>query len=331
MKYPLLTFLIAPIDPCSQRKELNGLIEDCFKIATVQVKYQLSKLHKPGIMGDLTAKDIAVDAIASLFTPAEDGLIYHLNGILTNWSPPVESEEQARFMLLSVLSKRVKQHIHSMMRESDPFFAKILDSLNYHINKEKIIKSEKLKVCYISRVDPAKYTVDYNSYEDLLSIQANYFTIKHLLIGDILTLLESDGGNPVAIPLLALAKRIKEVNLAYENPIITCHATETDYDIDRLTSTVQHTVIEKLRNSYLQKGKLTKNESRMIESALEEIMSDLRDGGVRTGLYHYIEIIDNSISREIYKEKYHNILEYLLKVMKKELVHLLSVKNELSE
>lgn len=331
VKYHLLTLLTSPVNPYSQRQELNSLIEDCFKIATVQVKYQLSKLHKPGIMGDLTAKDIAIDAIAPLFTPAADGLIYHLTGILATWSPSIESEEQARFMLISVLSHRVKQHIHSMMRESDPFFAKILDSLNYHIKKEKLIKSEKLKVCYISVDDPAKCTLDYNTYEDLLTLQATYFTIKHLSIGDILTLLESNGGDPVAIPLLALAKRIKEVNLAYENPIITCQATETDYDIEHLSSKAQDTIIEKLRHSYLGKGKLSENESRMIESALKEMMADLKDGGVKTGLYHYIESIDNSISQEMYKQKYHNILEYLLKVMKKELVHLLSVKNEFSE
>ncbi len=331
VKYHILKLLTSPVDPHSQRRELNSLIEDCFKIATVQVKYQLSKLHKPGIMGDLTAKDIAIDAIAPLFTPAEDGLIYHLTGILATWSPSVESEEQARFMLISVLSHRVRQHINSMMRESDPFFAKILDSLNYHIKKEKLIKSEKLKVSYISIDDPAKCTVDYKTYEDLLNLKATCFTIKHISIVDILSQLEENEGDPVAIPLLALAKRIKEVNLAFENPIITCQATETEYDIERLSSTAQHTVFEKLRYSYLEKGKLSENESLMIESALREIMSDLKDGGVKTGLYHYIELIDNSITLEIYKLKYHNILEYLLKVMKKELVHLLSVKNELSE
>lgn len=322
--------LASPIDPATQRKELNGLIEECFKLATVQVRYQMAKLHKPGIMGDLSAKDIAVDAIAPLFTPASDGFIRHLNDIFSDWSPPVQSEEQAHFMLISVLSHRVKQHIHTMMRESDPFFAKILDSLNYHIKKERLVKTEKLKVCYITLADPVGLEMVYCGYEDLLEIHATHFSIKHISISEILHQLKMDD-KPAAIPLLALAKRIKEVNLSYENPVITCHRTETEFDVDSLSSLARRVVMEKLKHSYLDKGKLSAQESSLMESAIGEMLVDLKDGGIKPGLYHYIEMVDNTICPEVYKQKYHNILEYLLKVLKKELAHLLSVRHELSE
>ena len=322
--------LASPIDPASQRKELNYLIEECFKLATVQVRYQMAKLHKPGIMGDLSAKDIAVDAIAPLFTPADDGFIRHLHDVFCGWSPTVVSEEQAQFMLVSVLSHRVKQHIHTMMRESDPFFAKILDSLNYHIKKERLVKTEKLKVCYISDAENAESEITYFGYEDLLTIQATLFSIKHISISSILLQLKKDD-QPAAIPLLALAKRIKEVNLSYENPVITCHKTETEFDVHSLSATAKKTVLEKLRHSYLDKGKLNHQEADLIERAIAEMLSDLKDGGIKPGLYHYFEMIDSSICPEVYKQKYHNILEYLLKVLKKELAQLLLVRHEMSE
>jgi len=322
--------LASPIDPVTQRKELNSLIEECFKLATVQVRYQMSKLHKPGIMGDLSAKDIAVDAIAPLFTPADDGFISHLHDVFTGWSPPVISEEQAQFMLVSVLAHRVKQHINTMMRESDPFFAKILDSLNYHIKKEKLIKTEKLRVCYISLSDHAGSDIAYCGYEDLLSIQATLFSIKHISISEILhQLMKND--QPAAIPLLALAKRIKEVNLSHENPVITCHKTETEFDVESLSTSAKKVVFEKLKHSYLDKGKLNHREADLMERAIAEMLSDLKDGGIKPGLYHYVEMIDSTICPEIYKQKYHNILEYLLKVLKKELAQLLSVRHEVSE
>lgn len=330
MKYHLLGLLASPIDPATQRRELNNLIEECFKLATVQVRYQMAKLHKPGIMGDLSAKDIAVDAIAPLFTPASDGFIRHLNDIFSDWSPPVQSEEQARFMLISILSHRVKQHIQQMMRESDPFFAKILDSLNYHIKKEGLIKSEKLKVCYISKNDLADGDVSYLAYEDLLKLPGTLFAIKHISIGKILSRIRKDE-KEAAIPLLALAKRIKEVNLSYENPVITCHKTETEFDVDSLSVSATRAVLEKLRHSYLDKGKLDQREANLMERAIAEMMNDLKDGGIKPGLYHYIEMVDSTICPEIYKQRYHNILEYLLKVLKKELAHLLSVRLELSE
>ena len=331
MKYCLLKLLVSPVDPITQRSELNLLIEECFKIATVQVKYQIIKLHKPGIMGDLTAKDIAIDAIAPLFTPSSDGLIHQLAGVCSGWTPPVTSEEQAGFMLISVVAHRVKQHIHTMMRESDPFFAKILDSLYYHIKKEKLIKSERLRVCYVSQLDPAKFDIEYFSYEDLLKLHSDIFTIKHISVGGIISQLTGDDNKPAAVPLFALAKRVKEVNLAYENPVIVCQATDTEYDIERLSSSAKQRVIEKLTHSYLQKGKLTESEALLIEKALNDMLTDMKDGGIRTGLYHYIEELDNNISIEVYKQKYHNILEYLLKILKKEIAHFLAVKSELSE
>lgn len=321
--YPLVS---TPLDPKDQRKEVNALIEECFKIATVQVRFQLSKLHKPGIMGDLTARDIAVDAIAPLFTPASDGLIYHISDVVSGWVPPVQCEEQARFVLISVIARRVRQHIHSLMRESDPFFAKVLDSLNYHIRKEKLRKSEKLHVCYISAEDPDRVSLDYFQYEDLLKLNSSLFNIKNISVGAIIAELGCDEKVEAAIPLLALAKRIKEVNLSFENPVLVCGETETDYDIEAVSSTAMMHVLDKLQFSYLNKEKLTIHEGMMIEKALGEIVFDLKDGGIKPGLYHYIEMIDSSITQETYKSRYHNILEYLVKVMRKELQHLLAVK-----
>lgn len=330
MKYHLLGLLASPIDPATQRKELNGLIEECFKLATVHVRYQMSKLHKPGIMGDLTAKDIAVDAIAPLFTPAPDGFIRHLSESFHGWNPPVKSEEDAHFMLISILSHRVKQHIQIMMRESDPFFAKILDSLNYHIKKEGLIKTEKLKVCYISLTGSKDGEMEYCAYDDLLKLPGTMFAIRHISIGKILSQIRKDE-RPAAIPLLALAKRIKEVNLSFENPVITCHKTETDYDVDSLSDLAKKAVYQKLRHSYLDKGKLNGHETVLMERAIAEMLLDLRDGGIKPGLYHYIEMIDGSICPETFKQRYHNILEYLFRVLKKELAQLLSVRHELSE
>jgi len=326
VKYNLIVLFASPIDPAAQRKELNALIEECFKIATVQVRFQLSKLHKPGIAGDLSAKDIAVDAIAPLFTPASDGLIYHISDVLSVWEPAIQSEEQARFALISVIARRVKQHTHTLMRESDPFFAKILDSLNYHIKKEKLHKSEKLSVCYISKDDPSKVSLDYFHYDDLLKLSSSAFNIRHISVGGIIEELESDNEAPAAIPILALAKRVKEINLSFENPVLVCRETETDYDIEALSSTAMKHVLDKLRFSYLRKEKLSESEGLIIEKALGEIVFDLKDGGIKPGLYHYIEMIDNSINPEIYKSKYHNILEYLVKLMRKEFQHLLAVK-----
>lgn len=327
MKHSIIPLLSTPIDPVLNRVELNSLIEDCFKLTTVQVRYQISKIHKPGIMGDLTAKDIAIDAIAPLFTPANDGLIHHLSNSFIDWSPPITNEEQAKFMLVSVLAHRVKQHLHNLMRENDPFFARILDSLNYYIKKEKLIKIEKLKVCYISVENPVLGDFRYLDYTHLSSAPSVLFNAKKLNIKAILDELTGINEEAVAIPLLALARRIKEVNLNIDRPVIYCNETETEYDIDCLTKTAYHKVLEKLQISYVSKGKLSSDEAGMIEKALVEMLSDIKDGGVKPGLFHYFQIFNEDMPHEVYKSRYHNILEYLLKVLKLELSQMLAPKS----
>jgi len=306
--------------------ELNHLIEDCFKIATAQVRYQISKIHKPGIMGDLTAKDIAIDAIATLFTPEDDGLIHHLSSSFITWSPPITNEDEARFMLISVLAQKVKQHMHNLMRQNDPFFARILDSLYYHIKKEQLLKSEKLKVCYISKESMDSTNFRYLAYSDLAALPSWLFNAKKLNITAILRELSENDEDMVAIPLLALARRIKEVNINLEKSVIYCNETETEYDIDCLTQTAHHKVLEKLQTSYVSKGKLSVEEAGMIEKALVEMLTDIKDGGIKPGLFHYLQMINEDIPHEVYHSKYHNILEYLLKVLKRELFNLLSTK-----
>lgn len=54
---------------------------------------------------------------------------------------------------------------------------------------------------------------------------------------------------------------------------------------------------------------------------------DLKNGGVNPGLFKYIEPYINNLSKEEYQLKYHNILEYLLKLMKNKIGEMLRVSN----
>ena len=44
--------------------------------------------------------------------------------------------------------------------------------------------------------------------------------------------------------------------------------------------------------------------------------NDLLDGGINPGMYEYFILYINNLEKEFYLNNYHNIIEYLVKVMK---------------
>ena len=55
------------------------------------------------------------------------------------------------------------------------------------------------------------------------------------------------------------------------------------------------------------------------KSSLEDLAKDLKDGGIAPGLYKYVLANYPGLDEQLYKEKYHNIIEYLLKVLKQQI------------
>ena len=71
-----------------------------------------------------------------------------------------------------------------------------------------------------------------------------------------------------------------------------------------------------LIDSYYKKGKISEIEVQAYTKTLQDLAEDLKNGGINPGLFKYFRKHMNSISEEIYLKKYHNKLEYLLKIMR---------------
>jgi len=90
-------------------------------------------------------------------------------------------------------------------------------------------------------------------------------------------------------------------------------------EINEAIETSLQFINSKLILSYLEKGKLCENECQHLIAGLKDIVQDLRDGGMNPGLYEYLEPHFNSLSKQVYQEKYHNIFEYMAKTLKSKL------------
>ena len=86
--------------------------------------------------------------------------------------------------------------------------------------------------------------------------------------------------------------------------------------MDELVNLALESALKKLENSYTAKSKLNELESNSLRSALTDISEDMKNGGINPGLYEYLSPYINDLSKEAYKDNYHNILEYLIKVTK---------------
>jgi len=117
------------------QSSISRLVEITYKIALAHLRYNHRKFSKIFLIEELTQESVAVSAITPLFCKdsAEQGLpiIKEFN----SWQPPIKTEDDALYFLNKIIAGRVEQHISHLFKEQDPFFAKILDSVNYLIKK----------------------------------------------------------------------------------------------------------------------------------------------------------------------------------------------------
>ena len=89
-----------------------------------------------------------------------------------------------------------------------------------------------------------------------------------------------------------------------------------NFDADELVGFGLNFTLKKLEESYYNKAKLSASEYEYFKKTLISIAGDFKDGGLHNGLYDYLSHQMHGLDKQTYYDKYHNILEYLVKVMK---------------
>jgi hypothetical protein len=303
------------------QSQKNELIEYCYKIAYRYAKYSSAKLlHIPHTQSTFI-QDLAVDAIALLFSQNENGDFPNLYKTIEKWKPDIKTTDDLFFCLNRVIAKLVQQQVTVILKENDPFFARLLDKINYKIKQENLKKHRYLGVVYIVREN---MQLDLNtpviSPEDFNLLTLDKLISEEVVISDILTELSSKNFFP-AVPLNNLIKRLKLIIfLSYENN----KTTGVYYDNLNSNEIVNYAldfVKNKLQEAYILKKKITPEEGNVILSALSAISEDLKNGGISLGIHNYILSQHEDITKVEYKIRYRPILEYLFKVMKNKIVN----------
>lgn len=308
----ILPLLLKPDCPLSRRK----LIEVTYKIALNYITYNHRRIKKVLISGEISQNELALEAISSLFGTDENNRFKEINDSLNNWNPPIENEEEARFFLNKIIQKKVEQHISKLLREADPFFSRILDKVNYQIKKKGYKKIHYLGNVFIVPANINKIVGRLVREDEFSKFPNSLFNYDDDIFQNIFNYLKNECDFTPAIPLNLLIFRLKET----ESSLFAVGEATSDYleksNVDSIVEKALNLTLQKLNESYLQRGKINQSEILLFEKTLRDIASDLKDGGVNPGLHKYLFEHNKTITPELYSDHYRNILEYLFKILK---------------
>lgn len=303
----------------NSRQSVNKMVEVCYKIALSILRFNYKRIHKIIVRDELSLDDIAIDSITSLFMKDEEGKFSAINSAFNSWQPPIKTEEEALYFLNKLIQKRVEQHLSLLLRESDPFFARLMDSVNYLIKKYGFNKINHFGTVYVVNSGCDEILNPIISVEEFQSLPYSLFENKKNFLQNLFGHLSSDTNYFAAIPFNALINKLKELNIALYR---VSEATEEESEIFEINTVVNSALantFQKLEEAYLTKGKMTEGEAEIFRKTLKDMAEDLKDGGVNPGLYKYLSANFPGLTEDCYKQKYHNILEYLLKLLKKDI------------
>lgn len=299
---------------------LNLLIKVCYELARANVKRKISKISNVNKRWDLSIEDIAVESISNLFVNNSKHKKLNLQCFLNNWTDNISDNTDALFFLNKIANICVDQYMNKLLRESDPFFAKTIDTFYLAIKKMNYTKIDHFGTIYIAEngIESFPPSVSLIPAEEFMRISFNNIRDKKDLLEYIMTYLDSRTEYFPAIPLNLLVERFLNYNQVNHTSSDTMNDLER-ISVDDIVYKSLEMTITKMKDTYLKADKLSIIEADYIAAALTDVAFDFREGNTIVQLQDYLATYIKDLSVEEYKAKYRNIFEYMIKIFKKSL------------
>jgi hypothetical protein len=296
-------------------KDLSLVFQAAFNIASTYLKKNQNKFGILNNREDFNQNDAVMEIITPLFLTRNERKYDRLIYAYEKWEPPVKSNSDALFFLHQLIFIRAEHYLSRALERIDPLYSIILRDVNLKIIQSGLYKTRYMGQSYVSLKE--KINAGQNIVDDawLEQLPIGLFEKENYLL-EIFDYLGYETHFTTAIPLNALVLRLKKLNLSAYSGIRTEIAIDESLYTEEIILRSLDVSLKKLVRSYVAKNKITHAESELFIEAMKDIAIDLRDGGINTGLYEYFKKHKPELSREEYKSKYDNILEYLVKVMK---------------
>lgn len=307
-----------------EHRMLNLLIKICFKLAVFKVRKNFSRVLNINRRWELSAEDIAVESIASLFINNDKQGMLNIRHMLIKWNENVETEMDALFFLNKAVGLGVDQQMKKMLRDSDPFLAKEIDTVIYAINTYGYKKMERFGINYIVPDSTSEITGKTIGIEEFQNLPIDYSMKKIEIIESMMEYLVSETTYSPAIPLNAFAERMLCCRQSeHDAALIECSSHFGRISTDNIVECALRKTMQKLKSSYLDKGKISPAQYSVLFKSLKDIAFDLKEGNSIWNLSDYIKVHKDSITQKEYSSDYQNVLEYMVKVFKRSIADIM--------
>ncbi len=299
-------------------QDIKLLFNYCQKIAEVYARTNSKVRGKNLEKWNNTLNDLVSESVAPLFTLNCKGKL-NLQQSYDKWELPINEDSDIDFFLHRLVWRSVEQRINSLLKESDPFFAKILKTISMGVAHNDYIKVNYFGKVYIIHASEKEIEGAVIPLEEIWNIPQNYFLNKQKnLLDGLMSYLKENTDYFPAIPLNEIIKRIK--NLYLNNNIRPKALDEFEMiEIIDLIKNANQNIINKINSSYVQNNKLNKDEVKKIIGIFNVISSDLVNGSMKGNLVDYFEETFQGIPKSMYYDKYQKILNYLYKIFRNEI------------
>lgn len=279
---------------------------------------------------ETSLSDLATDSITPLFIRDKSGVL-PIRKAMLNWDKQIIDEASANYFLYKIISSRIEQETAKKLKEADPFFGKILRSFNHLVDTGRINKVSWFGLSYLTPADCKEITQRPIEPELVENLPSEYFqgTNERIVI-KLFSYLSNEAEYFSAIPLNALIRKIKHVNASFlnqEQSEVSNGFYEDKIDIQSIVNNSLASINQRIDDFYVKKGKFNSSETEIVKKVVREFSIDLQDGGISRGLFDYLIPHLPELTKEHFYAQYHQPLDYLLRLLKKEIATRLEEQN----
>lgn len=311
------------------REHLKRLIDVCHTMALAYLRMKASSGKLYMIRGE-RLEDLAWDFIADLFEKNSDGELVKMHEYFSGREINELNDHEIKIELRKLVFTKVEDNIFRAVGEKDPSLRKIIRNLKLAIRDNDC----KHRVCYEAGI----IIVGNDERQNLPVMPSEFMQIKLCsrveekmqipeILVEVIDVLQSQNKYRKRFSLVALASVIRDTYVHFneagknrkEKPKAEQHVLNTEFELFLKESAEM--VKTKTGYSYIRKGKVTHEELDHYMSAAKDVVRDyFNDGKTEFSQYEYLKNYMPSLEYEEFREDNRQILEYIVKLIRKELV-----------
>lgn len=295
--------------------EAEKLFKITYRIAFEYIRKNQARLNFLFSRNAIEPEDMAIEVISPLFISRNGRLYDRLLCAYEKWNPPIKTNSDALFFLHHLVFIRSEHHLVKILEKTDPHFAKILHDINKQIVANNFYKIHFLGITYVSLYESILPGRILDNEELINDIPVTKLINSKDFLKDVFNFICSKTHYYPAIPINMLVLKLKNLQTKELLEDIYTNVVD-DITLSEIKNNSLIYIYDKINNSYAKKNKFTQDEITILKNSLHDIVEDLLDGGLNGGLFEYFAHYMPGLDYSIYKAKYDNTIEYLVKLLR---------------